>query len=83
MVSFLQHVEMEVNRARDEHIEPIPTMHAGYAIILEELDEFWDEVKKKPEQRSVPVMMQELVQIAAMCLRTAEDLHYVEAYRPR
>ena len=39
-----------MERARTKH-KPINSAHEGYAVILEELDEFWDEVKKKREMR--------------------------------
>lgn len=82
MVSFAKFVEMELTRARESN-PPISSVHAGYAIILEELDEFWEEVRKKPGVRREQDMMQELVQIAAMAQRVAEDLSLVETYRPR
>lgn len=63
-------VREELRTARRAQ-RPIHSLHEGYAVILEELDEFWDEVKnKKREQLS---MLKELVQVAAMCERTAVD----------
>lgn len=46
--------------------------HEGYAVILEEMDELWDEIKKrKPD----PVSMEkEAVQVAAMALRFLVDV---------
>jgi hypothetical protein len=55
---------------------PTKTPHGGYAVILEELDEFWEEVKKfnLPKGRDTrPNMRTELIQIAAMALRTIRD----------
>ncbi len=43
--------------------------HHGYAIILEELDELWDEVKKKRSKRDVKNMRAEAVQVAAMAMK--------------
>jgi hypothetical protein len=43
--------------------------HHGYAIILEELDELWDEVKKKRCNRDVKNMRTEAVQVAAMAMK--------------
>ncbi|SDG47981.1 hypothetical protein [Desulfosporosinus hippei] len=41
--------------------------HHGYAIILEELDELWDEVKKRePDMKN---MRAEAVQVAAMAVK--------------
>ncbi|KKL84124.1 hypothetical protein LCGC14_1967880 [marine sediment metagenome] len=48
--------------------------HEGYAVILEELDELWEEVKKNPRTRSVSRMRNEAVQVAAMALRFLVDL---------
>lgn len=53
----------------------IGTSHEAYAIILEELDEFWDQVRLKQNKRSPQKLLNELVQTAAMCQRAAEDLH--------
>ena len=43
--------------------------HEGYAILLEEVDELWDEVKKKPDSRSRINMQDEAMQVAAMAIR--------------
>ncbi|KKN29168.1 hypothetical protein LCGC14_0846740 [marine sediment metagenome] len=48
--------------------------HQGYAIILEELDELWEEIRMKTERRSAVHMRQECIQIAAMSIRFIEDL---------
>ena len=66
----------ELARARQGH-PGINSHHEGYAVILEEVEEYWQEVKKKSSQRNPSYMLDELVQIAAMCQRTAEDLGLV------
>jgi archaellum component FlaC len=48
--------------------------HEGYAVILEELDELWEIVKKKKEDRSVYEMCREATQIATMAIRFIIDL---------
>lgn len=58
-------------RARKLHNGPYDAHHA-YSIILEELDEFWDEVRKKQHDR--PAMRVELLHIAAMAQRAATEL---------
>ena len=50
------------------------SFHEGYAIILEELEELWDEIKKKPSERSEEHIRKEAVQVAAMAERFLVDL---------
>ena len=53
---------------------PMHSSHEAYAVILEELEEFWDEVKQKPARRDKAAMRKELIQVGAMCARTILDL---------
>jgi hypothetical protein len=46
--------------------------HEGYAVILEELDELWDEIKSKTGTRKS--RREEAIQVAAMALRFIKDL---------
>lgn len=66
-------VKAELERARRKHPEPQRNLHEAYGVLLEEVDEFWDEVKKQNNNRAATLA--ELVQVAAMCQRTAEDLN--------
>jgi hypothetical protein len=72
--AFPEHVEAELASARIKHPRMIQGAHDGYAKILEELDEFWEIVKAKEENRDADEMLKELIQTAAMCQRTAEDI---------
>jgi len=71
-MTFPELVEAELKNARAKH-QPIQSAHEGYAVIAEEVEEFWDEVKKKRQDRDKTLMLHELVQLAAMARRTAED----------
>jgi hypothetical protein len=71
----------EVLRAKQIHGDkPFNGIHEGYAVLLEEVDELWDEVKKNP--RKYPggsglhrdAMRKEAIQVAAMALRFAAEL---------
>ena len=73
MNTFQELQRREIEAARTGH-KPINSAHEGYALILEELDEFWQEVCKKRSERSPDRMVAELVQVAAMAQRTAEDV---------
>lgn len=71
IISILCEVEAEFGRATKLH-GPIVTPHEAYGIILEELDEFWDEVKKK--KHDLRELRKELVQVAAMAIRAIHDI---------
>ena len=70
---FAEMVRKELVAAREGNA-PQNSLHEAYAVILEEVDEFWDEVKKKASKRVDSEILTELVQIAAMCQRAAEDV---------
>lgn len=48
--------------------------HEGFAILQEEVEELWEEIKKKPSERSVEKMRKEATQVAAMAIRFMIDL---------
>lgn len=64
----------ELAKARAKHPGPIHGPHEAYGVIREELDEFWDDVKSDRTKRAPSHVLQELLQVAAMCQRAAEDL---------
>jgi len=72
MTTFQKQVRVELTSARKQHGN-INSLHEGYAVILEELDEFKEEVWKRSAKRNKANMLKELIQIAAMAQRVAED----------
>jgi hypothetical protein len=48
--------------------------HEAYAVLLEEIDELWDEVKKRPTERRDYVIRAEAIQVAAMAIRFVLDV---------
>ena len=71
---FCTDVANELYRAREKH-EPINSLHEGYAVLLEELDELWEHVRRKnTDHAGNRDAYRELVQIAAMAQRVAEDV---------
>lgn len=73
-------VYYEVERAMSLH-KGMQCQHEAYAVILEELDEFWKQIKINPEKLSSEGQVQRLlelrkglVQTAAMCVRAIVDL---------
>ena len=67
--TVLDEIGDELQRAEQMHA-PINSLHEGYAVIAEELDEFWDQVKRKARDRDPVAVRTELIQTAAMCVRT-------------
>ena len=69
-IEIAQEVYKELKSANAK-FPPFKSTHEAYAVILEEMDEFWSEVKKKePDLKN---MKNELVQIAAMCVKTIQN----------
>jgi hypothetical protein len=78
--TLAEQVEAETARARNLHAA-MHSAHESYAVILEELDEYWELVKVNPKKlnetdRAIRLekMRKELMQVAAMCLRSIADL---------
>ncbi len=71
--AFLEMVRGEFERSNENNNSNFASSHEAYAVIKEELDEFWQEVKKKSSERNTQRMVSELVQIAAMCLKAAHS----------
>lgn len=57
-----------------EKFQKMNSQHEGYAIIMEEMDELWSEIKKKQAEYDLPAQRKEAVQAAAMLLRIIVEL---------
>lgn len=71
---FAAEVAAELAMARQKHPGLTHSAHEGYAIMLEEVEEAWEEVMKNSQTRNPYRLRAELVQVAAMAQRMAEDL---------
>lgn len=71
---FQEMARSELETARAANKDRFHSAHEAYAVLLEEVREFEAEVFKKPIMRSNSGMLHELIQIAAMAQRAAEDL---------
>ena len=72
LTKSLSLVEGEVLRAKSKYPENFNSFHEGYAVILEEMDELWDEIKKKNMDKVK--VKEEAIQTAAMLLRLITEL---------
>ena len=68
LTGIYEEIDDELHKARAK-FDPFNSAHEGYAVLLEEVDELWHEIKHgtKERQRS------EAVQIAAMAIRLLQD----------
>lgn len=73
---FELRVQEELAKARAKY-RPIHSIHEGLAVIREEYREFEQEVFK--QNQDAQQMLNELVQLAAMCQRVAEDTYLISA----
>lgn len=72
VVGTLQEIDVELMVAREMHPKPFNSAHEGFAVLLEEVDELWDEVKsREPDDAR---MRREAIQIAAVAIRFVEDV---------
>lgn len=67
----LEAVAAEYQAAAKKHYD-FHSAHEGYAAILEELDELWDEVKRR--DKDISAMRKEAIQVAAMAVRFILDV---------
>lgn len=66
---LFEKIAEELDRAYTKHGSARWSRHEFYAILLEEVEELWADIKADaPEE----VMLKELVQVAAMCVRFYE-----------
>lgn len=71
--------EVALNQIREEYskacknFKPFNGKHEGYAVILEEFDELWDEIKKHDPNFDFSEGREEAIQVGAMVLRFLTD----------
>jgi len=70
---LIEQVENEFERASKLY-HKFHSNHEGYAVLKEEVDELWDEIKKSKETKGNDKMKSELIQIAAMAIRFIDNL---------
>lgn len=70
---FYRDVDRELTRAMERYPR-LNSAHEAYAIILEELEELWQEIKVKQAHHNRTAMRKEAVQVAAMLTRFVIDV---------
>jgi NTP pyrophosphatase (non-canonical NTP hydrolase) len=62
----------ELERANEIHKPVFSSAHEGYAILLEEVEELWEEVRKK--EPDLERMYEEAIQVGAMTIKFLTSL---------
>lgn len=73
-VLALEAVLEKLQRARRLHPTPYRSAHEGYAILLEEVDELWAEVKAQPGSLRDRRIRAEVIQVATVACRFLLDV---------
>ena len=70
----LTEIEVEVLRAKQLFPTDFHNQHEAYAVILEEIDELWEEIKKNHKKYDLEAQRKEAKQAAAMLVRLMVEL---------
>jgi hypothetical protein len=69
----LQAIKYEFDRANTLYPN-FHSNHEAYAVIKEELDEVWDEIRKSKDIKGNETIKKELIQVGAMVLKYLDNL---------
>lgn len=73
---ILMEIDAELKRARAKFPTGFHNAHEGYAVLLEEVDELWAEIKHGKLRR---LARREAIQVAAMAVRLIADVYDKES----
>jgi hypothetical protein len=74
-LEFCQAAIAGADRAERLH-GPIQSSHHAHGILLEEIEEYWDEVRKKRHERDPDAMFNELIDVGVCCVRWVRFLDH-------
>ncbi len=83
IIDYLKQIKLEIKKAKK--FPPFASLHEGYAVLKEEVEEFWDEVKNfkynesHEESESLKNIEKELIQIAAMAVKNLQLVDKMKA----
>lgn len=74
LIIALEDIKQEVISAKQVYKAPFVNQHEAYAVILEEVDELWAEIKKNQKVYDLQAQRKEAKQAAAMLVRLMVEL---------
>lgn len=69
--SFIE-IKDEIEKAKEKYPKDFNSLHEAYSVILEEVDELWEEIKKKDVDKFR--VREEAIQVGAMIGRLLVEL---------
>jgi glutamyl-tRNA reductase len=66
--------DLDKEPLRAEAFGPYSSSHEAFAVIKEELDELWEEIKEKESERNPSALYEEAMQVAATALKYADQI---------
>lgn len=79
MTDFFDDAREELERANQKHRPYFASLHEGFAVLKEEVDELWDIVKAQDGDRDRAHFLKECRQVAAMAGKLAAMAEVDEA----
>jgi len=73
MITVFNEIETELNSAKEKYPNSHRSFHESYAILKEEVDELWEEIKRSKNDNNKHEVRKEALQVAAMAIRFITD----------
>lgn len=73
-MKILASVKYEADRVDKIMQRPYASAHEFYGVLMEEVEELWEEIKKKEEKRDVEHMKKEAIQCMSVLYRFVKSL---------
>ena len=70
----MQMIDKELDSANNKY-PAFHSTHEGFAVLKEEVDELWDEIKVSKSTNANRLMINEAIQVAAMAIKFTENLY--------
>ena len=74
--AVFQELEEAIIQAERLHGDRYASLHEAYAVLIEEVDEVWEEIRKKSRQRDLNALRRELIQVAAVSIKAAMGINF-------
>ena len=77
VILILNAVEKEIERSYENGFPLFNSSHEGIAIIREEFEELWDEIKDNKKENSYQLQIKEATHLAAMAIKFIDSIEKI------